>query len=215
LDRTPVHYASVALHPEMKFEYLEQEWEDRPDWIERAKSETKRLWERDYKGSGVRPAPRASPGARENDLLNAIEISSSPSLPSSLQATFTDRLALGEPAWQKKKRARLTRSQVDPLERSQQLPVENFAGMQDYWVKALDTGVAGLLGRDLPRMGVELNTIAAMSTEAECIFSGYVHCIPVILPGYMANCGWSRSIHTPLPISELPLGTISLKQSNV
>jgi hypothetical protein len=72
LDRSPVYYAAVALHPEMKFEYFEQEWEDKPDWIARAKSETKRLWERDYKGSTVGPAPGASPGARENDLLHGI-----------------------------------------------------------------------------------------------------------------------------------------------
>jgi hypothetical protein len=56
----------------MKFEYFEQEWEDKPDWIERAKSETKRLWERDYRGSTVGPAPGASPGAREYDLLHGI-----------------------------------------------------------------------------------------------------------------------------------------------
>jgi hypothetical protein len=56
----------------MEFEYFEQEWEDKPDWTARAKSETKRLWERDYKGSTVGPAPGASPGARENDLHHGI-----------------------------------------------------------------------------------------------------------------------------------------------
>ncbi|KAA8894631.1 hypothetical protein FN846DRAFT_894902 [Sphaerosporella brunnea] len=47
--------------------------------------------------------------------------------------------------------------------------------MQDYWVKALDSGVAGLVGRDLPRMGVELNAIPAMSTESERMLSGSIH----------------------------------------
>ncbi|KAA8897824.1 hypothetical protein FN846DRAFT_892932 [Sphaerosporella brunnea] len=44
--------------------------------------------------------------------------------------------------------------------------------MHHNWVKALDSGVAGLLGRDLSRMRVELNVIPAVSTEAERIFSG-------------------------------------------
>jgi hypothetical protein len=82
-------------------------------------------------------------------------------------------VSIEESAWQKKKRARMTRSQVDAVERFQQLPAETFAGMQDYWVKAMSTGSAGPLGSDLPRMGVELNAIPAMSAEAERVFSGY------------------------------------------
>jgi hypothetical protein len=68
----------------------------------------------------------------------------------------------------------MANSQVDALEWFQQLPVEGFAGMQDYWVKAMDAGASGPLGHDLPRMGVELDAIPAMSTEAERVFSGYV-----------------------------------------
>jgi hypothetical protein len=45
--------------------------------------------------------------------------------------------------------------------------------MQDYWVMAMDAGPSGPFGYDLPRMGVEINAIPAMSTEAERIFSGY------------------------------------------
>jgi hypothetical protein len=44
--------------------------------------------------------------------------------------------------------------------------------MQDYWVKAMDQGSNGMFGRDLPRMGVELNAITAMSAEAERVFIG-------------------------------------------
>ncbi|KAA8893800.1 hypothetical protein FN846DRAFT_895657 [Sphaerosporella brunnea] len=40
------------------------------------------------------------------------------------------------------------------------------------WVKALDSGVAGLRGWHLSRMGVEFNVIPAVSTEAEGIFCG-------------------------------------------
>jgi hypothetical protein len=56
----------------------------------------------------------------------------------------------------------------------QQFPVEIFARMQDYWVKALSAGGGGPLGSHLPRLGVELNAIPAMSAEAERVFSGYV-----------------------------------------
>jgi hypothetical protein len=62
----------------MKFEYFEQEWADRPEWVERAKTETKRLWERDYKGSAIGPAPGAAPGAREHDLLPGLGSSAVP-----------------------------------------------------------------------------------------------------------------------------------------
>jgi hypothetical protein len=177
----------------MKYEYFEQEWKDKPDWIERAKSETKRLWERDYKGSEVGPAPGASPGARENDILHGLGLSSSQS--PLVRVTFAHEVTTEESAWQMKKRARLTRSHVDPLERFQQLPVETFEGMQDYWVKAMDTGIAGLLGRDLPRMGVELNAIPAMSTEAERIFSGYEGFFPALGGSSRLTLCWQRSIH--------------------
>jgi len=39
MDETPLHYAAIALHPEMKLRYLEDEWAAKPTWF----ATTKRL----------------------------------------------------------------------------------------------------------------------------------------------------------------------------
>ena len=50
-DLAPVHFARVALHPEMKFKYWRCEWSHRPDWIQNAEQQTRTLWETEYKSS--------------------------------------------------------------------------------------------------------------------------------------------------------------------
>ena len=42
-DIAPVHYAAVALNPEMKFDYFETEWKDRKDWVHNAEKEVQNL----------------------------------------------------------------------------------------------------------------------------------------------------------------------------
>ncbi len=65
-----MYYAAVALNPAMKFEYFDDEWQHRPDWIERAKAETTRIWTRDYKGTATAPATGVSPGTRDFDTID-------------------------------------------------------------------------------------------------------------------------------------------------
>ena len=48
-DLAPVHFATTAQHPEMKFGYFETEWNERPDWITNSKAEVQRLWQSEYK----------------------------------------------------------------------------------------------------------------------------------------------------------------------
>lgn len=79
------------------------------------------------------------------------------------------------PSWRRKKRARLVQEEQDPLERFQQdsyIDMDDDAGPTGYWFRA----AAGKLpyGGSLARMGLELSSIPAMSTEAERVFSGYV-----------------------------------------
>ena len=52
----------------MKYEYFEQEWADKPAWIDRAKKETIRIWQHDYKGSPTSVATRVAPGTRDFDF---------------------------------------------------------------------------------------------------------------------------------------------------
>ena len=50
-DFALVHYAAVALNPEMKFDYFSTEWQDRQDWIRNAEKEVHNLWTTEYKFS--------------------------------------------------------------------------------------------------------------------------------------------------------------------
>ena len=38
LDNTPLYVAAVVLHPRMKWRWIEEQWQERSDWIRRAKS---------------------------------------------------------------------------------------------------------------------------------------------------------------------------------
>lgn len=37
IDETPLYYAAIALHPEMKMRYFEDEWVSKPTWLAAAK----------------------------------------------------------------------------------------------------------------------------------------------------------------------------------
>ena len=71
-DFAPVHYAAVALNPEMKFDYFATEWHDRQDWIRNAEKEVHNLWTIEYKHTlGERnhlelPLRHTYNGSREN-----------------------------------------------------------------------------------------------------------------------------------------------------
>jgi hypothetical protein len=48
LDETPVYYAAIALYPAYRWEYFEDVWADRPDWIQTAKSLVEELYRSHY-----------------------------------------------------------------------------------------------------------------------------------------------------------------------
>lgn len=48
LDETPVYYAAIAFHPAYRWEYFEDTWADRPNWIQRAKSLVEGLYRSHY-----------------------------------------------------------------------------------------------------------------------------------------------------------------------
>jgi hypothetical protein len=131
LDDTPAYYAAVALHPDMKFEYFQEEWSDHTEWINKAIDDTRKLWIDHYKGLIDCSPTGISPGARDCDI------------------TFD----IGEsPVWKRKKRARIAKEGVDALQQFQQTNVNQ--GMMEYWFqvsKGRDS-----IGRDLARMGLEM-----------------------------------------------------------
>jgi hypothetical protein len=52
----------------MRFEYFENEWAEKPEWVEKAKEVTCRVWEREYKGSGNAAGWGAAPGSSDFDI---------------------------------------------------------------------------------------------------------------------------------------------------
>lgn len=145
----PIHYAAVALNPEMKLEYFEQEWADKPDWVEVAKTETAALWKEEYKDhilAAARVAPTAecsTPGGPDEDVR-----------------------------WRRNKRARLA-NVTDAFDAFQQ-PKGEANGLKsglDYWVQARALG--NIHSADLVEMGLAIHSIPGMSAEPERVFSRY------------------------------------------
>ena len=85
-DLSSAYYAAVVLHPKMKMEYFQSEWEGREDWIILAKKAVVSLWTDEWKGLVT-------------DWI-------------SINVPTHDN----EPEWKRKKRARLHSDLLDQLE---------------------------------------------------------------------------------------------------
>jgi len=167
LDYSPAYYASVALNPEMKFDYFEQEWGKWPDWIKKAKNDVVQLWETEYKEKPQWMFAAIAPGTPDCD--------SGKCPPDPLRSLLRHADILGTPSWRQKKRARLAREEGDAMERFQQdsyIEMDDDAGPIGYWFRV----AAGKLpyGGALAHMGLELSSIPAMCSEAERVFNRYV-----------------------------------------
>jgi len=142
----------------MKYKYFENEWEERPDWIEGAKSMVQKIWERDYK--------RTSTGQNETLLPIAMTMR-----PPAAEVTLTDSLSgLGNlPDWKRKKRQRLIGDCQDELDRYLTRETEDYlhAGPFQYWIDYVDD----LRQKNLAQMALDIFAIPAMSAEPERLFS--------------------------------------------
>ncbi|KAJ3578354.1 hypothetical protein NPX13_g2213 [Xylaria arbuscula] len=49
LDETPVYYAAVALHSRFRWNWFENKWADRPEWVQMAKNLVQELWNTEYR----------------------------------------------------------------------------------------------------------------------------------------------------------------------
>jgi hypothetical protein len=50
-EDSPVYSAATVLHPSLKWVYMEKTWEDRNEWIEKAKARVGELWRETYKST--------------------------------------------------------------------------------------------------------------------------------------------------------------------
>ena len=171
-DFAPVHYAAVALNPEMKFDYFATEWQDRQDWIRNAEKEVHNLWTIEYKRTlGERnhlelPLRHTYHGSRDNGSSMSLTESSS-STPS--QFTLSEFGAL--PSWKRNKRARIAADKLDPYDRFIQKEVEDELpdGPLQYWLNRRSDRHQ----EELAKMGMEIFSIPAMSADPERLFSRY------------------------------------------
>lgn len=163
LDVSPIHFASISLHPEMKWKHFEIEWETRPEWITAGKAQTRQLWESKYKHMEVPleflPKQLASNANRELE-----------------EPEDSDSDEDGGWRGRQRKRARLNAPefQGDSLEHFQLLPVETLADGWDvfkYWTWKLKNPSENIETKRLALMALDVLSPPPMSDEPERVFS--------------------------------------------
>ena len=167
-DLVPAHFLAVALNPEMKYKYFENEWEDRPDWIENAKSTVEIAWQSEYKPSSSRTSEIVLlPVAAPRSTSTQQRITPQSSLPGELPR-FSDL-----PDWKKKKRRKLIGDDHDELQRYLERETEDDlpSGPLQYWIDHLED----IRQKGLAQMTIDIFTIPAMSADPERLFSRYGH----------------------------------------
>lgn len=181
-DVAPVHYAAVALNPEMKFDYFETEWKDRQDWVRNAEKEVQNLWKTEYKNTSGEANNFELPLRHHNNLQPTItppyRIGIAP--PESSAPTPFRQSDYGDiPSWKKNKRARIAADKLDPYDRFIQKEVEDElpAGPLQYWLDRRSERNQ----EDLATMGMEIFSIPAMSADPERLFSRYTSRVPLLL----------------------------------
>ena len=58
-EDSPVYSAATVLNPSLKWAYMERTWEDKGEWIERAKDRISQLWREIYKSTHSCPLTTA------------------------------------------------------------------------------------------------------------------------------------------------------------
>jgi len=163
LDDTPLYYAAVVLHPQMKWEWFEWYWRHRPDWIQTARQKVQELWENEYKN---RPIPENGPVLKRRKVyhsgFNRFRMpppsSSSPALsPASEVIDEYVRWIATEEAWAVDER--------DPGSEDDQEKPEVFIDPFEYWHSKR------LQFPHLAQMAIDILSVPCMSAECERLFS--------------------------------------------
>lgn len=160
----------------MKYKYFENEWEERPDWIENAKSTVETVWNTEYKPSHF--------NTTGNDPIVLPVASASPSFTQTTTTSTNDQSGglpqLGDlPDWKKKKRRKLIGDDRDELQRYLERETEDDlpSGPLQYWIDHMDD----IRPKGLAKMALDIFTIPAMSADPERLFSRYGNSLKVRL----------------------------------
>jgi hypothetical protein len=142
---------ALALHPWIKLDYLRDEWQDRPDWIELAETTLQEVWKTTYRG-------RAAAGA--GDIIHAERPEEEEQLGDE-----------GLNQWQRKRRARQREDRRDAMEIFQGEPPVEHEAVTDvigYWAR----NGTDPKWKDLAHRALEFLSMPAMSAQPERVFSG-------------------------------------------
>ena len=143
-EDSPVYSAATVLNPSLKWAYMERTWEDKTDWIERAKSRVGQLWRDTYKSTTSCPVLR--PG----------------SAPES-----TPRRPNGYKVWMNEQKATIFNMDDDEYEVYCREPVMMISDSLKWWLELAQR-------RRFPNlslMAIDILSIAPMSAETERLFS--------------------------------------------
>lgn len=145
LDNSPVYLAAIALHPGFKWQYIENRWSTRMDWVNAGLKKVKDLWQDQYK-----PLPLddvSGPIRQQRTDLSALQISRRRGLYSRPTGTATRD------------------EYEDWTERIP--PDDEIEDPLAYWTSS---AVRRKWPR-LARMAIDVLSVVAMSSEPERIFS--------------------------------------------
>jgi hypothetical protein len=143
-EDSPVYSAATVLNPSLKWAYMEKTWEDKNEWIERAKARVGELWREMYKSTTSCPVLR----------------------PGSAQEPTTRRLN-GYKMWMKEQKATIFNMDDDEYEVYCREPVMMVSDPLKWWLESAQR-------RRFPNlslMAIDILSIAPMSTETERLFS--------------------------------------------
>ncbi|KAK9443852.1 Zinc finger BED domain-containing protein DAYSLEEPER [Metarhizium brunneum] len=143
-EDSPVYSAATVLNPSFKWAYMEKTWEDKTEWIERAKSRVGQLWRESYKATSSLPVLR--PGSAEEP---------------------TTRRLNGYKTWMKEQKATIFNTDDDEYEVYCREPVVMTSDPLKWWLELAQRKRFP----SLSLMAIDILSIAAMSSGTERLFS--------------------------------------------
>ncbi|OAA53662.1 Ribonuclease H-like protein [Akanthomyces lecanii RCEF 1005] len=143
-EDSPVYSAATVLNPSLKWAYMERTWEDKDEWIERAKDRVGQLWRDTYRATNARPPLTAS--MVEHPL---------------------EERPNGYKKWMKEQKSTIFHNDDDEYDTYCREPLVTVANPLEWWLDA----VQRRRFPNLSLMAIDILSIAPMSTETERLFS--------------------------------------------